>query len=156
MTSDSSEAMFTTTDKKGAFLVKTCARAIIACYTFEGYRHIRKEFTIDGTNKDIDLGTLYMQKMSDLLQEVGRATPPVSIHKDTVEYNAGSFTTKPNAVAEDLLKKMPGIQVDKNGTSPPRGKPSPGSWSMASASLTTIPSSLPAICPGYHRKDPGL
>jgi hypothetical protein len=35
---------------------------------------------------------------------------------DTVQYNAGSFKTKPNAVVEDLLKRMPGIQVEKDGT----------------------------------------
>src|SRR5207342_1603765 len=41
---------------------------------------------------------------------------------DTVEYNAGSFATKPNALAEDLLKKMPGIQVDKNGVITAQGE----------------------------------
>jgi hypothetical protein len=35
--------------------------------------------------------------------------------KDTVEFTASAFKTKPNAVAEDLLKKIPGIQVDKDG-----------------------------------------
>ena len=46
----------------------------------------------------------------------------MAIHKDTVEYNAGSFATKPNAVAEDLLKKLPGIQVDKNGVITAQGE----------------------------------
>jgi hypothetical protein len=41
--------------------------------------------------------------------------PPVTLIGDTVQYNAGSFKTKPNAVVEDLLKRMPGIQVDKDG-----------------------------------------
>ena len=123
MAADSSEAQFTTTDKKGAFLVKNLRpggyRLLI---TFEGYRHVRKEFTIDADHKEVDLKTMYMEKMSDMLQEVVVQRPPVTIHKDTVEYNAGSFTTKPNAVAEDLLKKMPGIQVDKNGTITAQGE----------------------------------
>src|SRR5882757_2036252 len=123
VTSDSSEAQFTTTDKKGAFLVKNLRpggyRLLI---TFEGYRHVRKEFTIDADHKEVDLKTMYMEKMSDMLQEVVVQRPPVTIHKDTVEYNAGSFTTKPNAVAEDLLKKMPGIQVDKSGTITAQGE----------------------------------
>ena len=123
VTADSSDATFTTTDKKGFFLVKNLRPGTYhLLITFEGYRHIRKEFSIDGVNKDIDLSILYMQKMSDMLQEVVVQRPPVSIHKDTVEYNAGSFTTKPNAVAEDLLKKMPGIQVDKNGTITAQGE----------------------------------
>jgi Outer membrane protein beta-barrel family/Carboxypeptidase regulatory-like domain len=113
---DSSDAQFVTTDKNGFFQVKNLRsgnyRLLI---TFEGYRHIRKGFTVSGDNRDINLGLMYMQRATDLMQEVVVQRPPVTIRKDTVEYDAGSFTTKPNAVAEDLLKKMPGIQVDKNG-----------------------------------------
>src|ERR1700712_1839456 len=66
----SAEAMFTTTDKKGAFLVKNLRPATYRLLiTFEGYRHIRQEFTIGNTTRDIDLSLLYMQKMSDMLQE---------------------------------------------------------------------------------------
>ena len=90
--------------------------------SFEGYSHIRKNFTITADNKDVDFKTLYMQPATDLMEEVVIERPPVSIHKDTVEYNAGSFATKPNAVAEDLLKKMPGIQVDKNGVITAQGE----------------------------------
>lgn len=120
---DSSETQFTTTDKKGVFLIKNLRPgAYHLLITFEGYRHIRKEFTIDAANREVNLPTLYMQKTSDMLAEVVVQRPPISIHKDTVEYNAASFTTKPNAVAEDLLKKMPGIQVDKNGTITAQGE----------------------------------
>ena len=48
--------------------------------------------------------------------------PPVTLIGDTVQYNAGSFKTKPNAVVEDLLKKMPGIQVEKDGTVKAQGQ----------------------------------
>jgi len=40
---------------------------------------------------------------------------PVIVKKDTIEYNAGAFKTKPDAVAEDLLKKLPGVEVDRAG-----------------------------------------
>ena len=54
-------------------------------------------------------------KDNSLLDEivVEGEKPPVTVNGDTLEFNAGSFATKPNAVVEDLLKKMPGIQVDK-------------------------------------------
>ena len=48
--------------------------------------------------------------------------PPVTLIGDTVQYNAGSFKTKPNAVVEDLLKRMPGIQVEKDGTVKAQGQ----------------------------------
>ena len=56
---------------------------------------------------------------------------PVIIRNDTIEYNAGSFKTKPNAVVEDLLKKLPGVQVDKDGKIKSNGeevKKSTGRW----------------------------
>ncbi|MBS1660875.1 MAG: outer membrane beta-barrel protein, partial [Bacteroidetes bacterium] len=39
----------------------------------------------------------------------------IRLKGDTTEFNADSFRTQPNASVEDLLKKLPGIQVDKNG-----------------------------------------
>jgi hypothetical protein len=42
--------------------------------------------------------------------------PPVTLIGDTVQYNAGSFKTQPNASVEQLLKKLPGVQVAKDGT----------------------------------------
>jgi hypothetical protein len=120
---DSTEMHYVTTDEKGFFQVKNLPsgtyRLVIS---FEGYQHLRKSFTISPENPDINLDMLYMERATDLMQEVTIERPPVTIRKDTVEFNAGSFATKPNAVAEDLLKKMPGIQVDKNGTITAQGE----------------------------------
>ena len=49
------------------------------------------------------------------LAEVVVKTPPIIIKKDTFEFRAGAFATKPNATAEDLLNKLPGMEVDKDG-----------------------------------------
>jgi hypothetical protein len=48
--------------------------------------------------------------------------PPVVINGDSIEFNAENFKTAPNAVVEDLLKKMPGIEVDKSGGITVNGK----------------------------------
>src|SRR5450432_3385257 len=123
ISSDSSDILFSTTDKKGSLSIKNLQPgAYHLLISFEGYSHIRKNFTISASSKDVDFKTLYMQPASDLMEEVVIERPPISIHKDTVEYNAGSYATKPNAVAEDLLKKMPGIQVDKNGVITAQGE----------------------------------
>lgn len=47
---------------------------------------------------------------------------PVRIKQDTVEYDAGAFKTKPDAVAEDLLKKLPGVEVDRSGNVKAQGE----------------------------------
>ncbi|MFX9246814.1 hypothetical protein ABTN73_20180, partial [Acinetobacter baumannii] len=47
---------------------------------------------------------------------------PIKVKKDTIEFNASAFKTKPNAVAEDLLKKLPGVDVDKSGNVKAQGE----------------------------------
>ena len=47
---------------------------------------------------------------------------PIQVKKDTIEYAASQFQTKPNAVAEDLLKKLPGVDVAANGTIKAQGE----------------------------------
>ena len=114
--SDSTAALFTISDKHGAFLVRSLpAGDYRLLITFEGMQHISRKFSITAATKDLDLGALSMHKVSDLLQEVVVQRPPVSIKKDTVEYNAELFATKPNAFVEDQLKKLPGVQVDASG-----------------------------------------
>jgi len=114
--SDSSNAEFAITDKHGAFIIRGLNpgnyRLLI---TFEGLKHISKRFTISATTRDIDFGTMHMLKTSDELQAVVVQRPPMTIIKDTVEYNAEMFATKPNAVVEDQLRKLPGVQVDASG-----------------------------------------
>src|SRR5699024_89479 len=73
---------------------------------------------------DVDLGTITMKEENNRLDEVlivGEA-PPISIKKDTLEFNANSFKTKENANVEDLLKKLPGFTVDKDGSIKVNGK----------------------------------
>ncbi|MBS1661070.1 MAG: TonB-dependent receptor [Bacteroidetes bacterium] len=121
--SDTTNNEFVITDKRGAFQFKNLPPdKYTLLITFEGFHHIRKTLRIDETNKDIDLNNLYMQKASDLLQEVVVQSPPMRIRKDTIEYNAASFATKPNAVAEDQLKKLPGVQVDASGNITAQGE----------------------------------
>ncbi len=54
--------------------------------------------------------------------EISAERVPIKLKGDTLEYNAGSFKTKPDAVVEDLLKKLPGVQVDANGKIKSMGK----------------------------------
>ncbi|MDE6557387.1 MAG: TonB-dependent receptor, partial [Duncaniella sp.] len=65
-----------------------------------------------------------MRESSELLGEVkvvGVKTP-IKVMEDTIEYNAGSYHTQPNAVVEDLLKRLPGVEVSSDGTITANGK----------------------------------
>jgi hypothetical protein len=116
---DSSLIAFSRTEQNGRFSVKGLGNGKFRLLiTHVGYRNASRNFMLSDSVREIDLGYMILSNKSDLLKEVTvtQEAAPVTIKQDTVEFNAGSFKTKPNAVVEDLLKKLPGIQVDKNGT----------------------------------------
>ncbi|MBS1919775.1 MAG: outer membrane beta-barrel protein [Bacteroidetes bacterium] len=122
---DSSLVTFTLTDNKGYFELKGIPngeyRLLI---THINYHNSNTYFTIDDNNKNIDLGTITMNDKNKVLDEVviKNEAPPVTIINDTVQYNANSFKTPPNANVEQLLKKLPGVTVNKDGTIKAQGE----------------------------------
>jgi hypothetical protein len=123
--SDSSLVTFTMTNNRGEFSLTNVGygdyRLLV---THVNYHNVNKFFTINDANKSIDLANIEVSDKNKVLEEVVvmAEAPPVTLIGDTVQYNAGSFKTKPNAVVEDLLKKMPGIQVEKDGTVKAQGQ----------------------------------
>jgi hypothetical protein len=93
--------------------------------SFSGYGVYRKEFTLTNDKPTEHLGTVYMFTDAKSLDEVLviAERPPVIIKKDTIEFNASAFKTLPNALVEDLLKKLPGVQVDRDGNIMVNGRP---------------------------------
>ncbi|MCQ2175171.1 MAG: outer membrane beta-barrel protein [Bacteroidales bacterium] len=69
-------------------------------------------------DEDIDLGEINMQVDQELLDaaSVSAVGNAIVIKKDTIEYNASSFKTTDNDMLLALLKKLPGVEVDENGT----------------------------------------
>lgn len=93
--------------------------------SFSGYGIYRKEFTITAAQPALNIGTIHMTTDAKSLDEVLviAERPPVTVRKDTIEFNASAFKTLPNALVEDLLKKLPGVQVDADGNITVNGKP---------------------------------
>lgn len=93
--------------------------------SFSGYRIVRKEFVLSADHTTLDMGTVSMVTDPKSLDEVLviAERPPVVIKKDTIEFNASAFKTLPNALVEDLLKKLPGVMVDADGNITVNGKP---------------------------------
>ena len=69
------------------------------------------------TGPDIDLGSIYLTPRSKLMEEiiVKKTIAAIRFKGDTIVYKADSFRVQPGATVEDLLKKLPGIVVDKSG-----------------------------------------
>ena len=92
--------------------------------TFPDYADFSQEFTISPTEPVHDFGNINMTLLSKLLNEVvvkGNINA-LKIKGDTSEFNAKAFVIQPNAKVDDLLKQIPGMEIDQNGNIKFRGE----------------------------------
>jgi len=112
---DSVLVKYTRSDQQGKFSVQSLPPGkFILMVTHPKYADYVDELEIKGD--PIDIGNIFMTLRSQLLQEViVTNAAAIRLKGDTIEYKADSFYLSDGATVEDLLKKLPGIQVDKNG-----------------------------------------
>ena len=120
---DSTLEQFTIAKETGSFELKNISLGTyLVQISFQGFKPVFKTISFKADQLERNLGTIYLEEQVKDLGNLTVIQNPIVIKKDTIEYNAGSFKTKPNADVEDLLKKMPGISVDKDGTIKAQGE----------------------------------
>ena len=88
-----------------------------------GYKNIEREVTLR-RNENMDLGNLLMESETVMLREAvitGRAAQ-VIVKKDTILYNPEAFRTPEGSPIEELIKRIPGAEVDEEGVITINGK----------------------------------
>jgi len=123
-TDDKLEA-FSSTDRMGAFrLTSKNYGDFIVQITYIGYGTFERRLTLKDGESLLDFGNIVLSQSAYQLEgiTIEEAFIPIIIKKDTIEYNAAAFKTRPNATVEDLLKKLPGIDVEKDGTIKAQGE----------------------------------
>jgi hypothetical protein len=123
---DSSLVNYALTTRKGEFTVtdiplNTPCTLVI---TNRGYEPFTRAVSLTPGVKELLLDTILLVKSYNELKAVTVTAlrPPVSVKPDTLEFNVSSFKTMPNAMIEDLLKQLPGVDVDKDGNVTINGK----------------------------------
>ena len=104
------------TDAEGnASLAKVRKGTYIFKAELMGYKSHEQEVTVD---KNIDLGVIRMSEDVKVLDaaSVSAVGNPIVVKKDTIEYSASSFKTSDNDMLEELLKKLPGVEVEADGS----------------------------------------
>ncbi|QHV99511.1 outer membrane beta-barrel family protein [Spirosoma endbachense] len=122
---DSSLVNFGITDGEGQFVFKNVTEGQYrVLVTYVGYRGASKRVSVTKADPNVDAGALELLAQSQTLTEVSvqGEKAPMAVKGDTLEFNAGSFKTQPNAQVEDLLKKLPGLQVDRDGNITAQGQ----------------------------------
>ena len=114
--SDSSTAFSSVSSRRGTFIFQGVNNGkYILNVTSIGYEVFQMPVLINDTLTDLKV--VSVPKASKVLKTISivGSGPPVKQKQDTVEYAASAFKVNPDANAEDLIKKMPGVTVD-NGT----------------------------------------
>lgn len=90
--------------------------------SFVGYTGWSRDVTL--AEGDLDVGTVVLaESVSDLDELVISSEHiPFVVKKDTLEYNARAFGVRPNASVEDLLRRLPGIEVQDDGSIKAQGE----------------------------------
>ena len=125
---DSSFVKGMMTDQNGQFLFSnTNPDNYLLAASFLGYTTSYTPIPADlfsGNKKTIDLGKIELKMSSFMLAEAvieGRL-PEMVVKEDTVEYNSAAFKMQEGAIVEDLLKRLPGVEVEAEGTITAAGK----------------------------------
>lgn len=115
---------FTRSDTEGKFDMNMPMDTVEVLISYPGTDDKSVFFFPGPGNLDLALKDLQLTPESDELGEILIVAnkEPIYFRGDTLVYNADAFKTKENAVVEDLLKKLPGITVDKDGKISSQGR----------------------------------
>ena len=120
---DSSLVKGAVTNENGRFVldgIKDGKYIVEASYV--GYAPQTRSRTVAGKNLRLDPFSLEENAIALNEAVVKGIRTPIKVMEDTVEYNADSYKTQPNAVVEDLLKRLPGVEVGTDGKITANGK----------------------------------
>lgn len=120
---DSSLNTFTVTRNEGTFVLKDCPKGkmVYLLISYMGYETYRKRFV---SGVVADLGIVYLEKWQTYLREVAveAEKPPVVFRGDTIEFSAKYFKSQHHNTLKDLLRRLPGLEIDQNGNITANGK----------------------------------
>lgn len=118
------DSLATSTSSDGTFAItKVKAREFTLSAAFIGFEIFRKLYKIEKGNTLI-IDPIKLAPMSNTLEQVTiSGVPPVKVTEDTVSFNAASFPVRDGDAVEEILKKLPGIEVDKDGNVTNQGTP---------------------------------
>ncbi|HEX2630657.1 MAG TPA: carboxypeptidase-like regulatory domain-containing protein, partial [Chitinophagaceae bacterium] len=107
----------------GAFSVRVADKGSVTIELSSiGYKTFIKKF--DSPTNRIDAGTIILEQDALLIGEVVvKSVNPVVVKEDTVQYDASAYKVREGAPVEDVIKKLPGVTVDKEGEITAQGKP---------------------------------
>ncbi len=116
---DSTMLAFALSDDGGKFVIGDVQQAeYLLEISFLSYASAYRKIELRATRTTEDLGVILLEPVSETIQEITVLAEhiPMGVIGDTISYNAAAFRVRPGATTEDLLKKLPGIEVGRDGS----------------------------------------
>jgi hypothetical protein len=116
---DSVLLTFGVTNDKGQFAIRRVPPGnYLLQINYLGYEPYSQPLALGPEQATVALGAIALKPRNTLLGavDISAQQAPLSLRKDTIVYNAAAFQTQPGAVVEDLLRKLPGVEVQPDGT----------------------------------------
>lgn len=114
---DSAVVTFGLSDDKGRFQLSKLPvkQSLWLFISHVEHLPLRQKLWFDSTSltKDFDTVLLRIKELSEVT--ISWERPPISIRNDTIEFLADAFINRPGSMAEDLIKRIPGISVSAEG-----------------------------------------
>ena len=114
---DSTLVKFGRVTTDGSFSINSLSKGnYILLVTYPAYADYVAKFALDSVNTVKNFGQINLTLKARLLEEIViNGTAAISIKGDTTVFSTSNLKLQPNSNVEDLLKQLPGIQVDQNG-----------------------------------------
>lgn len=124
LTADSVFVEGVLTDNEGEFKLTPPIKNYLLEVSALGYVKQFRSVKLNTKNDTVKLGNLYLSEDAILLgeAEILGKIPPVQVKGDTIEFNAGSYNVDGSTVLKDLIKQIPGLELDQNGLLKANGK----------------------------------
>ena len=122
---DSTMVKGTTTDLNGVFNLKGVKPGhYLLRFSYLGYNDVIKHISVGEDGRDVNIGVVTMDPNTIMLKEavVVGVKSAITVKEDTIEFNADTYKTQANAVVEDVLKRLPGVEVGTDGKITANGK----------------------------------
>ncbi|WPV67853.1 outer membrane beta-barrel protein [Chitinophaga sp. LS1] len=120
------DSFHTITDQNGHFTFPQISTPIFNIrITLLGYETYNNKYNYPLINNHIQLPDILLNIKTNILKEVTVRSQisPITLKEDTIEYNISKFHLRDNALLDELLRRLPGIEIDQNGSLKFMGQP---------------------------------
>lgn len=117
------DTLKTVSNEKGVFTFQRVSpKKVTLSISYIGYRNFTNSYDLSKSSGEFDINDIVLNPGDNMLQEITLESNKVQIKEDTVSYVVDSTMYRKNDNVEEVLKKLPGVQVDKDGTVTAQGK----------------------------------